>query len=267
MFFLLPVIAGVISSAAATAGEVALGIGVATAIGAGIKGAIDLKDASDYQDIARYKINEAVDKTKKEISKTQDELTNFARLKVRTFNGVLKNAVDYLKSNKKINPERIGRLTNLYKASSSKYAAGISHGSISLNCNHLSDAGSNFCLEDFVSIALGGPIGFLMSSAEKLTDGVRANAEANIQSELLDGDRKICKAIRKSVGEGTKLIEEFSRRIESLISYGSSAAVAVLPMAENLVALIDVDLVDREGKLIDSSANLYRTKMREVLNG
>ena len=122
MIFLLPVLAGVVGSAI-TASEVALGVGTAVAIGAGIKGAVDLKDASDYQDIARYKINEAVDKTKKEISKTQDELTNFARLKVRTFNGVLKNAVDYLKSNKKINPERIGRLTNLYKASSSKYAA------------------------------------------------------------------------------------------------------------------------------------------------
>ena len=141
MFFLLPVIAGVISSAAATAGKVALGIGAATAIGAGIKGAIDLKDASDYQDIARYKINEAVDKTKKEISKTQDELTNFARLKVQTFNGVLKKAVNYLNSNTKIHPERIGRLTNLYKASSSKYDAGISHGSISLNCNQF--IGSN----------------------------------------------------------------------------------------------------------------------------
>lgn len=266
MFFLLSVIAGVISSAAATAGEVALGIGAATAIGAGIKGAIDLKEASDYQDIARYKINEAVVRTKKEVSKTQDELTNFARLKVRTFNGVLKNAVDYLKSNKEINPERIGRLTNLYKASSSKYTAGISHGSISLNCNHLIDAGMDFSLEDFVRIALGGPIGFLMTSSEKLTDGVRSNAEADIQSELLEADRKICKAIHKRVGEGTKLINALSSRIESVMSCGPSAAVAVLPMAETLFAVIDVDLVDREGNLIDSSANLYRMKMREVLN-
>lgn len=265
MFFLLPVIAGVIGSAI-TASEVALEVGTAVAIGAGIKGAIDLKDASDYQDIARYKINEAVDKTKKEISKTQDELTNFARLKVRTFNGVLKNAVDYLKSNKKINPERIGRLTNLYKASSSKYAAGISHGSISLNCNQLIGSNLDFDLEDFVKIALGGPVGFLLTSSEKLTDGVRANAKANVQAELLDGDRKITKAIRKSIGEGTKLIEAFSSRIESLISCGPSAAVAVLPMAETLFAVIDVDLVDREGNLIDSSANLYRMKMREVLN-
>lgn len=266
MFFLLPVIAGVISSAAATAGEVALGIGVATAIGAGIKGAIDLKDASDYQDIARYKINEAVDKTKKEISKTQDELTNFARLKVQTFNGVLKNAVDYLKSNTEINPERIKRLSNLYKASSSKYAAGISHGSISLNCNQLIGSNLDFDLEDFVKIALGGPVGFLLTSSEKLTDGVRANAKANVQAELLDGDRKITKAIRKSIGEGTKLIEAFSSRIESLISYGPSAAVAVLPMAETLFAVIDVDLVNREGKLIDASANLYRKMIREVMN-
>ena len=35
----------------------------------------------------------------------------------------------------------------------------------------------------------------------------------------------------------------------------------------SLFTVIDVDLVDREGKLIDSSASLYRTKMREVLNG
>ncbi len=266
MFFLLPVIAGVISSAAATAGEVALGIGAATAIGAGIKGAIDLKDASDYQDIARYKINEAVDKTKKEISKTQDELTNFARLKVQTFNGALKKAVNYLNSNTKIHPERIGRLTNLYKASSSKYAAGISHGSISLNCNQLIGSNLDLDLEDFAKIALGGPIGFLLTSSEKLTEGVRANAEADVQSELLEEDRKICKAIRKRVGEGTKLIEAFSSRIESLISYGPSAAVAVLPMAESLFAVIDVDLVDSEGKIIDSSANLYRMKMREVMN-
>ena len=90
MFFLLPVLAGVVGSAI-TASEVALGVGTAVAVGAGIKGAIDLKDASDYQDIARYKINEAVVRTKKEVSKTQDELTEFARLKVRTFNGVLKN--------------------------------------------------------------------------------------------------------------------------------------------------------------------------------
>ena len=265
MFFLLPVIAGVIGSAI-TASEVALEVGTAVAIGAGIKGVVDLKDASDYQDMARYKINEAVDKTKKEISKTQDELTNFARLKVQTFNGVLKNALDYLKSNKKINPERIGRLTNLYKASSSKYAAGISHGSISLNCNQLIGSNLDFDLEDFVKIALGGPVGFLLTSSEKLTDGVRANAKANVQAELLDGDRKITKAIRKSIGEGTKLIEAFSSRIESLISCGPSAAVAVLPMAETLFAVIDVDLVDREGNLIDSSANLYRMKMREVLN-
>ena len=266
MFFLLPVIAGVIGSAI-TASEVALEVGTAVGIGAGIKGVVDLKDASDYQDMARYKINEAVDKTKKEISKTQDELTNFARLKVQTFNGVLKNAVDYLKSNKKINPERIGRLTNLYKASRSKYTAGISHGSISLNYNHLTDAGMDFSLEDFVRIALGGPIGFLMTSSEKLTDGVRSNAEATVQSELLERDKTICKTIRKRIGEGIKLIEAFSSRIESLISYGSSAAVAVLPMAESLFTVIDVDLVDREGKLIDSSASLYRTKMREVLNG
>ncbi len=266
MFFLLPVIAGVVGSAI-TASEVALGVGTAVAIGAGIKGAIDLKDASDYQDIARYKTNEAVVKTKKEVSKTQDELTEFARLKVRTFNGVLKNALDYLKSNKEINPERIGRLNNLYKASRAKYSAGISHGSISLDCTNLIDENLNFDLEDFARIALGGPIGFLMTSSEKLTEGVRANSEADVKSELLQADRKICKAIRKSVGEGTKLIEAFSRRIESLISCGPSAAVAVLPMAENLFAVIDVDLVDREGKLIDSAANLYRTKMREVLNG
>ncbi len=266
MFFLLPVIAGVVGSAI-TASEVALGVGTAVAIGAGIKGAIDLKDASDYQDIARYKTNEAVVKTKKEVSKTQDELTEFARLKVRTFNGVLKNALDYLKSNKEINPERIGRLNNLYKTSRAKYSAGISHGSISLDCTNLIDENLNFDLEDFARIALGGPIGFLMTSSEKLTEGVRANSEADVKSELLQADRKICKAIRKSVGEGTKLIEAFSRRIESLISCGPSAAVAVLPMAENLFAVIDVDLVDREGKLIDSAANLYRTKMREVLNG
>ena len=266
MFFLLPVIAGVVGSAI-TASEVALGVGTAVAVGAGIKGAIDLKDASDYQDIARYKTNEAIEKTKKEVSKTQDELTKFAALKVRTFTGVLKKALVYLEHNRKINPERISRFDSLYKASCSKYSAGISHDSISLNCNHLTYAGSNFCLDDFVNIALGGPIGFLMSSAEKLTDGVRANAEADIQSELLDGDRKICKAIRKSVGEGTKIIEAFSKRIDSLISCGPSAAVAVLPMTESLFTVIDVDLVDREGKLIDSSANLYRTKMREVLNG
>lgn len=265
MFFLLPVIAGVVGSAI-TASEVALGVGTAVAIGAEIKGAIDLKDASDYQDVARYKTNEAVVKTKKEVSKTQDELTEFARLKVRTFNGVLKNALDYLKSNKEINPERIGRLNNLYKASRAKYSAGISHGSISLDCTNLIDENLDFDLEDFARMALGGPIGFLMTSSEKLTEGVRKNSEADVQAELLEADRKICKAIRKSVGEGTKLIEAFSRRIESLISCGSSAAVAVLPMAENLVALIDVDLIDREGKLIDSSANLYRMKMREVLN-
>ena len=266
MFFLLPVIAGVISSAAATAGEVALGIGAATAIGAGIKGAINLKDASDYQDIARYKINEAVDKTKKEISKTQDELTNFARLKVQTFNGALKKAVNYLNSNTRIHPERIGRLTNLYKASSSKYDAGISHGSISLNCNQLIGSNLDLDLEDFAKIALGGPIAFLLTSSEKLTEGVRADAEADVQTELLEEDRKICKALRKRVGEGTKLIEAFSSQIESLISYGPPAAVAVLPMAENLFAVIDVDLVDSEGKLIDSSANLYRMKMWEVMN-
>ena len=266
MFFLLPVLAGVVGSAI-TASEVALGVGTAVAVGAGIKGAIDLKDASDYQDIARYKTNEAIEKTKKEVSKTQDELTNFARLKVQTFNGVLKKALNYLNSNKKINPERIGRLTNLYKASRAKYSAGISHGSISLDCTNLIDENLDFDLEDFARIALGGPIGFLMTSSEKLTEGVRTNSEADVKAELLEADRKICKAIRKSVGEGTKLIEAFSRRIESLISCGSSAAVAVLPMAENLFTVIDVDLVDREGKLIDSSANLYRTKMREVLNG
>ena len=265
MIFLLPVLAGVVGSAI-TASEVALGVGTAVAIGAGIKGAIDLKDASDYQDIARYKTNEAVVKTKKEVSKTQDELTEFARLKVRTFNGVLKNALDYLKSNKEINPERIGRLNNLYKASRAKYSAGISHGSISLDCTNLIDENLDFDLEDFARIALGGSIGFLMTSSEKLIEGVRANSEADVQSELLEADRKICKAIRKSVGEGTKLIEIFSRRIESLISCGLSAAVAVLPMAETLFAVIDVDLVDREGNLIDSSANLYRMKMREVLN-
>ena len=265
MFFLLPVIAGVVGSAI-TASEVALGVGTAVAIGAGIKGAVDLKDASDYQDIAHYKISEAVDKTKKEVSKTQDELTKFAALKVSTFTGVLKKALDYLEHNREINPERISRLDSLYKESRSKYSAGISHGSISLNCNHLSDAGSNFCLENFVSIALGGPIGFLMTSSEKLTDGVYANAEADIQLELLETDRKICKAIRKRVGEGTKLINGLSTRIESLMSCGPSTAVAVLPMAETLFAVIDVDLVDREGNLIDSSANLYRMKMREVLN-
>ena len=265
MFFLLPVIAGVIGSAI-TASEVALEVGTADAIGAGIKGVVDLKDASDYQNMARYKINEAVDKTKKEVRKTQDDLADFAKLKVQTFNGILKNSLDYLKSNTEINPERIKRLSNLYKASRSKYTAGISHGSISLNYNHLTDAGMDFSLEDFVRIALGGPIGFLMTSSEKLTDGVRTNAEADIQSELLEADRKICKAIHKRVGEGTKLINALSSRIESLMSCGPSAAVAVLPMAETLFAVIDVDLVDREGNLIDSSANLYRKKMREVLN-
>ena len=265
MFFLLPVIAGVIGSAI-TASEVALEVGTAVAIGAGIKGAIDLKDASDYQDIARYKINEAVDKTKKEVRKTQDDLADFAKLKVQTFYGILKNALDYLKSNTEINLERIKRLSNLYKASRSKYTAGISHGSISLDCTNLIDENLDFDLEDFARIALGGSIGFLINSSEKLTEGVRANSEADVQSELLEADRKICKAIRKSVGEGTKLIEIFSRRIESLISCGPSAAVAVLPMAETLFAVIDVDLVDREGNLIDSSANLYRMKMREVLN-
>ena len=266
MFFLLPVIAGVISSAAATAGEVALGIGAATAIGAGIKGAIDLKDASDYQDIARYKINEAVDKTKKEVRKIQNDLADFAKLKVQTFNGILKNALDYLKSNKEINPERIRRLNNLYKAIRAKYSAGISHGSISLDCTNLIDENLDFDLGDFTRIALGGPIGFLMTSSEKLTDGVRSNAEADIQTELLEADRKICKAIRKRVGEGTKIIKALSSRIEYLMSCGPSAAVAVLPMAETLFAVIDVDLVDCEGKLIDSSSNLYRMKMREVLN-
>lgn len=267
MFFLLPVLAGVVGSAI-TASEVALGVGTAVAVGAGIKGAVDLKDASDYQDIARYKINEAVEKTKKEVSKTQDDLTAFARLKVQTFNGVLKNALDYLNSNnKEINPERIGRLNNLYKASRTKYSAGISHGSISLDCTNLIDENLDFDLEEFARIALGGPIGFLMTSSEKLTDSVRANAEADVQSELLESDIKICKAIRKRVREGTKLINAFSTRIESLMSCGPSAAVAVLPMAENLFEVIDVDLVDREEKLIDSSENLFRTKMREVLNG
>ena len=265
MFFLLSVIAGVIGSAI-TASEVALEVGTAVAIGAGIKGVVDLKDASDYQDMARYKINEAVDKTKKEVRKTQDDLADFAKLKVQTFYGILKNALDYLKSNTEINPERIKRLSNLYKASRAKYSAGISHGSISLDCTNLIDENLDFDLEDFARIALGGSIGFLINSSEKLTEGVRANSEADVQSELLEADRKICKAIRKSVGEGTKLIEIFSRRIESLISCGPSAAVAVLPMAETLFAVIDVDLVDREGNLIDSSANLYRMKMREVLN-
>lgn len=265
MIFLLPVLAGVVGSAI-TASEVALGVGTAVAIGAGIKGAVDLKDASDYQDIARYKINEAVDKTKKEVRKTQDVLADFAKLKVQTFNGIMKNALDYLKPNTEINPECIKRLSNLYKASRTKYSAGISHGSISLDCTNLIDENLDFDLEDFARIALGGPIGFLLTSSEKLTDSVRANAESDVQSELLESDIKICKAIRKRVREGTKLINAFSTRIESLMSCGPSAAVAVLPMAESLFAVIDVDLVDSEGKLIDSSANLYRMKMREVMN-
>ena len=94
MFFLLPVLAGVVGSAI-TASELALGVGTAVAIGAGIKGAVDLKDASDYQDIARYEINEAVDKTKKEVRKTQDDLADFAKLKVQTFNGILKNSLEF----------------------------------------------------------------------------------------------------------------------------------------------------------------------------
>lgn len=265
MFFLLPVLAGVVGSAI-TASEVALGVGAAVAVGAGIKGVVDLKEASDFQEMARYKINEAVGKTKREVMETQDNLADFAKLKVQTFNGVLKNALDYLKANKEINPERIKRLANLYETSRAKYSAGISHGSISLTCEHLADAGMEFSLEDIARIALGGPIAFLMNSSEKLTEGVYANAEADVHSEFLEGDRKICKAIRKRVGEGTKIINALSSRLEALMSCGPSAAVSVLPIAESLFAVLDIDLVDCEGNLIDSSANLYRIKMREVLN-
>ena len=266
MFFLLPVLAGVIGSAAATAGEVALGIGAATAIGAGIKGAIDLKDASDYQDIARYKYNEAVEKTKKEVSKTQDELATFAKLKVDAYNGILKKALGFLELHIDTNPVRIKHLSKVYKSSSHKFSKIQSHDSIGLNWDCYF-GGNDFELEDFAKIALGGPIGFLMTSSEKLTDGIRANAETDVLCELLEADRKIiCKAIRKRIGEGKKLINVFSSRLESLISCGPSALIAVLPMAESLFQIIDVDLVDREGNLIESSANLYRMKMREVLN-
>ena len=264
MFFLLPVLAGVVGSAI-SASEVALGVGAAVAVGAGIKGAVDLKEASEYQDKARNKLYEAVGKTKREVLKTQDNLADFARLKVQTFNGILKNALDYLKTTE-INPERIKRLANLYEASRAKYSASFSHGSFGLNCEHIPDAEMDFSMEDIARIALGGPVGFLMTGSEKLTDGVLSNAEADVQSELLEADRKICKAIRKRVGEGTKIINALSSRIEALMSCGPSASVSVLPMADSLFAVLDIDLVDCEGNLIDSSANLYRIKMREVLN-
>lgn len=264
MFFLLPVLAGVIGSAAATAGEVALGIGAATAIGAGIKGAIDLKDASDYQDIASYKYNEAVEKTKKEVSKTQDALMDFAKLKLITYNGILKKSLAFLNQNKAINSERINQLSDAYKTSRNKFSS-VAHNSVDLRSD-CCFGDNRFELEDFVRTTLGGPIGFLMASSEKLTNGIQANAEADVQCELLEADRKICKAINKRIGEGKKIINTFTSRLDSLISYGPSAAVAVLPMAESLFQIIDVDLVDREGKLIESSANLYRIKMREVMN-
>lgn len=264
MFFLLPVLAGVIGSAAATVGEVALGIGAVNAIGAGIKGAIDLKDASDYQDIASYKYNEAVEKTKKEVSKTQDALMDFAKLKLITYNGILKKSLAFLNQNKAINSERINQLSDAYKTSRNKFSS-VAHNSVDLRSD-CCFGDNRFELEDFVRTTLGGPIGFLMASSEKLTNGIQANAEADVQCELLEADRKICKAINKRIGEGKKIINTFTSRLDSLISYGPSAAVAVLPMAESLFQIIDVDLVDREGKLIESSANLYRIKMREVMN-
>ena len=62
MFFLLPVIAGVISSAAATAGEVALGIGAATAIKRNVPPCTLAKTSSDAVNVTEYRVDEICEK-------------------------------------------------------------------------------------------------------------------------------------------------------------------------------------------------------------
>ena len=264
MFFLLPVLAGVIGSAV-SASEIALGIGAAAAIGAGIKGAVDLKDASDYRDAASFKYNSAMEEMEKEIAKTQDVVSAFAKLKVKVFNGILKKAVSFLEANKTVNPSRIENLSSSFHSSKEKFSHESVHGSIALGRDYESFESSPV-IDDIVNIAIGGPVGFMIYGSESLTEAVRQNAEADIKVELIERDRKICKTLRKRIGEGTKLINAFSERLESLVSYGPSAAVAVLPMAETLFQILTIDLVDTEGKLCDSAYSFYRTKMKEVEN-
>jgi hypothetical protein len=98
VFFILPVF----SALTVTIGE-ALGIGAGLmGIGAGIKGSADYKKAKTIQEEACKSYLDMVEQIREKTRSVQNRLEEFAALKLRTYTGIIREAVEILSSFKSI---------------------------------------------------------------------------------------------------------------------------------------------------------------------
>jgi hypothetical protein len=119
MFFLLPFIPA-LAAAALSIGE-AVGIGASViGIGAAVKGAVDYNQAKTVRKTANQEYQDMILKLKKKARAVQNRFTAFGILKLRTYTGVIREAVETLSRFKNtglsafrdIQVEHIGFLAN-----------------------------------------------------------------------------------------------------------------------------------------------------------
>jgi hypothetical protein len=305
MFFLLPLLPALAAATVSIGEAVGIGAGV-IGIGAALKGTADYHQAKTIQENASAEYQKTVRRIRRKAKEVQKKLEEFGLLKLRTYTGVIHDAVEALSnfiavdlsSFKDIQVERVKLFINEVaglKESVVKASDVLSCLSAGINAA----ARDRFPYKDtppiFQTIGAFGlkplPAGGLPAipyaaiTMAGLTWGVSGSAaktQAEANAAYAAGEIEKLKqlepgfdALLERIAEGENLIDALTGRLRFAL-----AALKLLPESpetpkrvENAVTLtralkqvIEVDVCDRNGLLTPQSGVLFRAVRKEYVN-
>lgn len=301
MFFLLPFLPA-FAAATVSIGE-ALGIGASViGIGAAVKGAADYHHAKNVQDSASAEYQGAVERIKRKSKEVQKRLESFGLLKLRTYTGIIHDAVELLSkfisvdlsSFKDIQVEHIQFFSNELTGLNDS----VVKASDILNCL---SAGVNTAVNDrfaykdtppifqnigafglripsnglppipYAAITMAGLAWGISGSSAKLqaeTNAVYASTEIEKLKQVETG----FDALIERITEGETLIGALTGKLRLLLSelklLPESAETAgrietAIALSKTLKQIIEVDLCDGNGLLTPQSGVLFHAVRKE----
>ncbi|MGL4982480.1 MAG: hypothetical protein ACRC4W_06485 [Treponemataceae bacterium] len=267
MFFLLPIIAG-ITTAMSSATGVALGVTASVGIGATIKGAIDYTDAKDRYESSKEDFALQYEKTKKAVIFTQKKLLLFEKLKIKTQNTVIQNAIKHLSKKRFIRQSFKSRIKALEKEFLSALKAQGNNRRETLFL-HKDNAHDNYYPTAdggaiFGTLLLKGPLTLMRKGSRELTKASMYASLMDQDSEYLKTDKKTCRIIQKRITEGRKIISTLCEKIATLVQTRPRDIESLLNFSETLFRITQTHICSIEGKLIDESEYLFRSTIKEL---
>lgn len=293
MFFLLPVIAGAAATAVG-AGEIAVGLSAAVGIGAAVKGAIDTKEAREIRENAEEKFSIESEKLRAEAKRSQRKAEEFGRMKKRIYSGLLKDTVLAVRNagdrsmnilmntcTAKILEKDIERFEKRFEGETPFPSLIRSAGIEPVMSGILQNAGvfgSGVASLSFVPHLLPTMLGIAKRGSRMLIESERFAGTVEIECEKIAAKTELCRALRKRIMEGMKIVgflsEKLSEYLDKISKIGDAENVLsddeadtlfnrTMTLAVALKKAMEAEICRTDGTLIDKTERYFQKLMRE----